>query len=62
MTDRWESAALTRKRAWITSLPHPEVGRFRLAFETLELPDADRRRLVIYLPADKATAVPQNGR
>ena len=39
------------------ALAHPEVGALRLAFETLELPDPDRQRLVVYLPADEASSV-----
>ncbi|MGW1670823.1 helix-turn-helix domain-containing protein [Streptomyces sp. NPDC002324] len=34
---------------------HPQAGRLRLAYETLALPD-DGQRLVVHLPADKATA------
>jgi hypothetical protein len=39
------------------SMVHPEVGTLRLAYETLELPDAERQRLVILLPADHASSV-----
>ena len=35
---------------------HPDAGALQIVFETLELPDADRQRLVIYLPADSTTA------
>ncbi|CAN5802892.1 helix-turn-helix transcriptional regulator [soil metagenome] len=55
-TDRWERRPLGRKRTGIKAVSHPDVGVLRLAFETLELPDADRQRLVIYLPADAATS------
>lgn len=55
-TDRWERGAVTRKRTGIKAIQHPAVGLLRLAFETLELPDADRQRLVVYLPADSATS------
>jgi len=55
-TDRWEAATVARKRTGVKALTHPEVGRLRLAFETLDLPDADRQRLVVYLPADTATS------
>ncbi|WP_037668596.1 helix-turn-helix domain-containing protein [Streptomyces griseus] len=34
---------------------HPEVGRLRLSYETLALPD-DGQRLTAYLPADEPTA------
>lgn len=55
-SDRWDHGAVARKRTGITSLAHPDVGVLRLAFETLELPDPDRQRLVIYLPADSGTS------
>ncbi len=54
-TDRWERRPVGRKRTGIKAISHPAVGVLRLAFETLELPDADRQRLVVYLPADAAT-------
>jgi len=54
-TNRWKAATVARKRTGVKALTHPEVGRLRLAFETLDLPDADRQRLVVYLPADAAT-------
>lgn len=47
---------MSRKRTGIKGLSHPEVGLLRLAFETLELPDPDYQRLVVYLPADAATS------
>jgi len=34
---------------------HPEVGGMRLAYEILDLPDADEQRLIVHLPADAAT-------
>jgi transcriptional regulator with XRE-family HTH domain len=40
----------------ITRLLHPAAGELRLAFETLDLPADDDLRLVVYLPADAATA------
>lgn len=55
-TDRWERRPVGRKRTGIKAISHPAVGVLRLAFETLELPDPDRQRLVVYLPADAATA------
>ena len=54
--DRWERRPVGRKRTGIKAIAHPQVGVLRLAFETLELPDADRHRLVVYLPADAATS------
>ncbi|AKU18577.1 helix-turn-helix domain-containing protein [Luteipulveratus mongoliensis] len=35
---------------------HPTVGELRLSYESLELPVADGQRLLVYLPADEATA------
>ena len=55
-TDRWDRRPVGVKRTGIKTLTHPEVGVLRLAFETLELPDPDRQRLVIYLPADQPTS------
>ncbi|HEY6424673.1 MAG TPA: hypothetical protein VIY28_15790 [Pseudonocardiaceae bacterium] len=55
-TDRWERPKVARKRTGVKGLAHPEVGLLRLAFETLELPDPDRQRLVVYLPADTTTS------
>jgi transcriptional regulator with XRE-family HTH domain len=55
-SDRWRRGAVARKRTGVKALSHPEVGVLRLAYETLELPDADRQRPVSYLPADAATS------
>ena len=55
-TDRWERGAVTWKRSGVKDLAHPVVGLLHLSFETLELPDVDRQRLVVYLPADAATS------
>ncbi|WP_433616091.1 hypothetical protein ACQP2P_13655 [Dactylosporangium sp. CA-139114] len=38
----------------IPRLAHPSAGPLRLAFETLDLP-ADDQRLLVYLPAGRAT-------
>ncbi|MFE2039545.1 helix-turn-helix domain-containing protein [Streptomyces sp. NPDC059477] len=57
-------AAFTERLAAVPKLPvrsgidlvdHPDVGRLRLSFETLALPD-DGQRLLVHLPADEATA------
>ena len=56
-TDRWDRGPVARRGTGVLALCHPEVGVLRLAFETLELPDADRQRLLVYLPADPATSV-----
>ncbi len=55
-SDRWDRGAVSRTRSGVTSVSHPEVGVLRLAFETLELPERDRQRLVVYLPADTASS------
>lgn len=55
-SDRWDRGVVSRTRSGITAISHPEVGVLRLAFETLELPDSDRQKLVIYLPADAASS------
>ena len=56
-TERWDRPFVAWNRTGVRVVDHPEVGLLRLAFETLELSDADRQRLVIYLPADAATSV-----
>ncbi|GAA2097610.1 helix-turn-helix transcriptional regulator [Actinomadura alba] len=45
-------------RTGVERLVHPDAGELRLAYETLGLglPDADERRLIVYLPADQATS------
>ncbi|WP_109528284.1 MULTISPECIES: helix-turn-helix domain-containing protein [Nocardia] len=40
----------------VTRLAHPEAGALRLAFETLDLSADDDQQLLVYLPADAATA------
>lgn len=55
-TERWTARPVSHKRTGTTRLVHPEVGELRLAFETMQLPDQDDQRLVVYLPADDATA------
>ncbi len=55
-TERWERRMVTRKRSGVRTVVHPTVGKLRLAFETLELSDADRQRLVVYIPADEASS------
>ncbi|CAA9266924.1 MAG: hypothetical protein AVDCRST_MAG76-3136 [uncultured Acidimicrobiales bacterium] len=56
-TERWGRAFVAWKRTGVNVVAHPDVGVLRLAFETLELPDSDPKRLVVYLPADAATSV-----
>lgn len=55
-SDRWDHGAVVRRRTGATAIAHPEAGVLHLAFETLDLPDADRQRLVIQLPADPASS------
>jgi len=52
---RLKAAALP-ERTGLERLTHPDVGELRLAYETLELPDSDDQRLVVYLPADDASS------
>ena len=56
-TERWERAFVAWNRTGVRVVDHPEVGLLRLAFETRELADGDRQRLIVYLPADTATSV-----
>jgi transcriptional regulator with XRE-family HTH domain len=55
-TDRWATRPAGRKRSGTTLIRHPEVGEVRVAFETLQLPDPDDQRLVVYLPGDVESA------
>lgn len=54
--ERWARRVVARKRSGVEAMAHPEFGLLRLAFETLELPDPDRQRMLVYMPADTATA------
>ncbi len=45
----------------LLQLAHPSLGALRLAFETLDLPADDSLRLLVYLPADPATAAALDG-
>ncbi|PZG18156.1 helix-turn-helix transcriptional regulator [Nonomuraea aridisoli] len=54
--DRFEGSAALPARTGVERWAHPEVGKLRLAYESLELPDPDEQRLVVYLPADEASA------
>jgi transcriptional regulator with XRE-family HTH domain len=55
-TERMERPGGPPSRTGVDRLAHPEEGELRLAYETLELPDADEQRLIVYLPADDATS------
>ncbi|MEO3751932.1 helix-turn-helix transcriptional regulator [Streptomyces sp. B6B3] len=54
--DRFESSAALPTRTGVERWAHPEAGVLRLAYESLELPDPEEHRLVVYLPADETTA------
>ncbi|MEU4232952.1 helix-turn-helix transcriptional regulator [Nonomuraea sp. NPDC026600] len=54
--DRFEGSAALPARTGVERWSHPEVGELRLAYESLELPDPDEQRLVVYLASDEATA------
>ncbi|GAA1648179.1 helix-turn-helix transcriptional regulator [Actinoplanes couchii] len=54
--DRMAAPSGPAPRSGVERMTHPEAGRLALAYETLELPDADEQRLVVHLPADAATA------
>jgi transcriptional regulator with XRE-family HTH domain len=56
VTDRLDTSAGLPQRTGVERLVHPEVGELRLAYETLELSDADDQRLIVYLPADSGTS------
>jgi transcriptional regulator with XRE-family HTH domain len=53
--ERWAGRPAVARRSGTQRTVHPEAGRLRVAFETLQLPDDDDQRLVVYLPADEAT-------
>jgi transcriptional regulator with XRE-family HTH domain len=55
-SERWQEPPALPSRTGVERWRHPHVGELRLAYETLELPDADDQRLVVYLPADEATS------
>ena len=54
-TDRLRAAG-PAPRTGVERLAHPAVGELRLAYESLELPDADDQRLIVHLPADEASS------
>ncbi|MFB4284624.1 helix-turn-helix transcriptional regulator [Nonomuraea sp. MTCD27] len=54
--DRFEGSAALPTRSGVERWAHPEVGELRLAYESLELPDPDEQRLVVYLASDETTA------
>ena len=57
-TARWSTFPTAEKRRSTTRIVHPDLGRLRLDYEVLLLPDdVDEQRLITWLPADDATAV-----
>lgn len=54
--DRFEGSAALPARTGVERWAHPQVGELRLAYESLELPDPDELRLVVYLASDETTA------
>jgi MmyB-like transcription regulator ligand binding domain len=55
-TGRLAAPPLLPTRTGVERLVHPAAGELRLAYETLELPDAEDQRLIVYLPADDASS------
>jgi transcriptional regulator with XRE-family HTH domain len=55
-TDRLGTTTALPPRTGTELVHHPDVGPLRLDYETLDLTDADDQRLIVYLPADAATA------
>ncbi|WP_430788649.1 helix-turn-helix transcriptional regulator [Actinoplanes sp. G11-F43] len=54
--DRMAAPSGPPRRSGSQRMAHPEAGRLVLSYESLDLPDADEQRLVVFLPADEATA------
>ncbi|MFI8961765.1 helix-turn-helix domain-containing protein [Streptomyces sp. NPDC053493] len=52
---RLGAAGPVRSRSGVDRFVHPEAGELRLAYEVLELTEADGQHLVVHLPADEAT-------
>ncbi|MFE3443492.1 helix-turn-helix domain-containing protein [Nocardia sp. NPDC059180] len=55
-TDRVDTVPSLPAVTGITRMQHPEAGGLRMAYETLDLPADNDQQLIIYLPADAATA------
>ncbi|GGS50818.1 transcriptional regulator [Planobispora rosea] len=55
-TDRFGVPGALPGRTGVERWAHPSAGELLLAYESLEVPDTDEQRLVVYLPADEATA------
>ncbi|WP_280350709.1 helix-turn-helix transcriptional regulator [Nocardia abscessus] len=54
--DRVDTVPSLAAATGINRLVHPEAGSLRLAYELLELSADDDQRVIVYLPADDATA------
>lgn len=54
--DRFAASAALPARTGVERWAHPAAGELLLAYESLDLPDSDAQRLMVYLPADHATA------
>jgi hypothetical protein len=52
----WEEHAVRRFEASRKRFRHPSVGRLDLDYVKLATADDDRQQLVVFLPADEATA------
>ena len=53
--ERLNRPSRTPPRTGVLRFRHPDAGELRLAFETLDLPEADGQQIIVYLPADPAT-------
>ncbi|GAA3740186.1 transcriptional regulator with XRE-family HTH domain [Spinactinospora alkalitolerans] len=53
---RWQAPPSTPRRTGVERWVHPDAGELRLAYEVLDLPDADGQRLIVYLPDDDGAA------
>jgi transcriptional regulator with XRE-family HTH domain len=55
--ERWSLLAATERRRGTRTIVHRDLGRLRLNYEVLLLPDdVDEQRLITWLPADETTA------
>ncbi|WP_040781299.1 helix-turn-helix transcriptional regulator [Nocardia pneumoniae] len=54
--DRVDKVPSLAAATGVTRLAHPDAGPLRLAYEVLDLSADDDQRVIVYLPADDATA------
>ncbi|MBG0829637.1 helix-turn-helix transcriptional regulator [Planomonospora sp. ID67723] len=54
--DRFTAAGALPGRTGVERWSHPLAGELSLAYESLEVPDTDEHRLIVYLPADEAAS------